>query len=127
MAVYALTVAKGGPKMTPSEGDPNGSLDENDHDNGGQRFMQMTNGSMAAFALIMKFYMDRPVVDQTGLTGRYDFRLKWTFDESKAPTDGTAAPSLFTAVQEQLGLKLDAVKAPADVLVVDKVEKPGAN
>lgn len=127
MEVYALTVAKGGEKMTPSAGDPNGLLNENDNDNGGQRTMEMTNGSMADLALLMKFFLDRPVVDQTGLTGRYDFRLKWTFDESRAPTDGTAAPSVFTAIQEQLGLKLDAVKAQTDVLAVDKVERPGAN
>jgi uncharacterized protein (TIGR03435 family) len=67
------------------------------------------------------------VVDQTGLSGRYDFQLAWTFDETRAPTDGSAAPSLFTAVQEQLGLKLEPVKAAADVLVIDKVERPGAN
>jgi uncharacterized protein (TIGR03435 family) len=67
------------------------------------------------------------VVDQTGLTGRYDFRLLWTFDESKAPTDGSAAPGIFTAIQEQIGLKLEPVKAQTDVLVVDKVEHPSAN
>jgi uncharacterized protein (TIGR03435 family) len=67
------------------------------------------------------------VVEQTGLTGRYDIELKWTVDESKAPTDSNAAPGLFTAIQEQLGLKLEATHAPADVLVIDEVEKPGAN
>jgi uncharacterized protein (TIGR03435 family) len=127
MSVYALTVAKGGPKLTNSAGDPNGVMNENDRDNGGQRTMQTSNMSMEDFALVMKFFMDRPVVDQTGLNGRYDFQLKWTFDESKVPADGTAPPELFTAIQEQLGLKLDAVKAPAEVLVVDKVERPGAN
>jgi len=53
--------------------------------------------------------------------------LRWTFDDTRAPTDGTAAPSLFTALQEQLGLKLEPVKAPVDVLVVDAVERPTAN
>jgi uncharacterized protein (TIGR03435 family) len=71
--------------------------------------------------------MDRPVMDQTGLAGKYDFQLKWTYDETVAATDGSAPPGLFTAVQEQLGLKLEATKAPADVLVVDKIERPGAN
>jgi len=82
---------------------------------------------MGEFALVMSYTADRPVVDQTGLSGRYDFQLKWTFDDSKAPTDGTAAPGLFTAIQEQLGLKLEPAKAQADVLVIDKVERPGAN
>jgi uncharacterized protein (TIGR03435 family) len=127
MEVYALTVAKGGEKMTPSAGDPNGLPDENDRENGGERTMQATHVSMADFALLLKFFLDRPVVDQTGLTGRYDFRLQWTFDETKAPSDGSAAPGVFTAIGEQLGLKLEPVKAPTDVLVVDKVEHPSEN
>jgi uncharacterized protein (TIGR03435 family) len=127
MEVYALTLAKGGEKMTPSAGDPNGLPDENDRENGGQRTMQAANISMSDFALMMKFFMDRPVVDQTGLTGRYDFRLQWTFDETRAPVDGSAPAGIFTAIQEQLGLKLEPVKAVTDVLVVDKVERPGAN
>ena len=76
---------------------------------------------------MMRYSADRPVVDQTELAGRYDFQLKWTFDEAKAPTDGTAQPGLCTAVQEQLGLKLEAVKAPADMLVIDRVDRPGTN
>jgi len=127
MEVYALTLAKSGEKMTPSAGDPNGLPDENDRENGGVRMMRASNMSMSDFALIMKFFMDRPMVDQTGLAGRYDFQLNWTFDESKAPPDGSAPPGLFTAIQEQLGLKLEPLKAQTDVLVVDKVEHPSAN
>ena len=127
MAVCAITVAKGGPKMSASAGDPNGLMSENDRENGGQRMIRMSNSTMADFALLMKFFLDRPVVDQTGLSGRYDFQLQYTFDESRAPTDGTASPSLFTAIQEQMGLKLDPVKAPMDVMVIDKVERPSAN
>jgi uncharacterized protein (TIGR03435 family) len=66
-------------------------------------------------------------VDQTGLAGRYDFQLIWTADDSRAPTDGSAPPELFTAIQEQLGLKLEPVRAPIDVLVVDAVQHPSAN
>jgi uncharacterized protein (TIGR03435 family) len=127
MGVYAITVAKGGPKLEKSKGDPNGSMSENDNDSAGQRTMHITNAAMGEFAQVMSYTSDRPVVDQTGLTGRYDFQLKWTFDDSKAPTDGTAAPGLFTAVQEQLGLKLEPTRAPAEVLVIDKLERPGAN
>jgi uncharacterized protein (TIGR03435 family) len=83
--------------------------------------------------------LDRPVIDRTGLTDRYDFTLNWRPDEFQFPrasavqraaaiTNGAdALPDLFTAVQEQLGLKLDATKAPADVLVIDKVSKPSEN
>jgi len=84
--------------------------------------------------------MDRPVVDQTGLTDRYDFQLKWTPDDTQfaqfkganvnvtPPTDDpNAPPSLYTAVTEQLGLKMAPAKAPDDVVVIDHVEKPSAN
>jgi uncharacterized protein (TIGR03435 family) len=95
---------------------------------------------MADFAAQLQLrVVDRPVIDQTGLTDRYDFTLNWRPDEFQFPrasaaqrayavTNGAdALPDLFTAVQEQLGLKLDATKAPADVLVIDKVSKPSEN
>jgi uncharacterized protein (TIGR03435 family) len=127
LAVYAITVAKGGEKLTTSGGDPNGTPFENENSNGGVVTMRMTNMSMVEFAPDLGYFLDRPAVDQTHLTGRYDFQLKWTADESKAPPDGTAPPGMFTAIQEQLGLKLEPAKAPVDVLVIDKVERPSAN
>ena len=127
LPVYALTVAKSGPKIEKSAADPNGLPLENDRDNGGQRTMQIGNMTMREFCLVMTFYMDKPVVDQTGLTGKYDFLLKYTFDESKAPADGSAPPTIFTAIQEQLGLKLEPTKTATDVMVIDKVERPGEN
>lgn len=126
LAVYAITVAKGGPKMRQSQGDPNGAPDESDHVSAGQREMKFANQTMANFALVMQLFLERPVVDQTGLAGRWDFDLKWTFDDRHAPEENSA-PGLFSAFQEQLGLKLESVKAPVDVLVVDAVERPGAN
>ena len=78
-------------------------------------------------SVFQRAVLERPVVDQTGLKGQYDFALKYTYDESRAPTDGSAPPSLFTAIQEQIGLKLEPVKAPAEVLVIDHVEQPSAN
>jgi uncharacterized protein (TIGR03435 family) len=81
--------------------------------------------------------LDRPVVDRTGLPGRYDFTLTWTPDESQfrglgvrvPPPSGdpNAPPGLFTAVQEQLGLKFESTSAPVDVLVIDRAEKPSEN
>ena len=65
---------------------------------------------------------DRQVVDQTGLTGRYDFSLTYASDPL-APDAGTA-PDIFHAVQQQLGLKLESTNAPVDVIVIDHVEKP---
>ena len=83
--------------------------------------------------------LDRPVVDQTGLKGRFDFQLQWTPDETpsaspsrpgeppKPPERADSLPDLFTAIQQQLGLKLESTKAQVDVLVIDKVEKPSEN
>ena len=127
LSVYAITVAKGGEKMAGSAGDPNGTSDERDGRSGPLATLTMTNVSMSSLAAHLGNYLDRPTVDQTHLTGRYDFQLKWTADESKLPTDVNAAPGLFTAIQEQIGLKLEPVKAPAEVLVIDAVEKPTAN
>ena len=127
MAVFALAVGRGGPKMAKSGSDPSEPADENEDSNGGQTSMRAVNMSMGELAQWMNFAADKPVVDKTGLTERYDFSLKWTDDEIRTPAGSSAPPGLGTAVEEQLGLKLEPVKAAADVLVVDKVERPGAN
>ena len=135
LSVYALQVGKSGPKLTKSEGNAAGLP--------GLFFrglgdLPATNATMADFAGVMQTaVLDRPVVDQTAISGRWDFTLKWTPDEFQfaglgvkvtPPADNAAAPpDLFTAIQEQLGLKLVATKASVDVLVVDHVEKPSAN
>jgi uncharacterized protein (TIGR03435 family) len=126
MPVYALTVAKGGPKMIANTSDPNGWMNQQNGGINGRHFETLKNASMADLALILQFHVDRPVVDQTGLKGRFDFKLQWTVDDAQA-TAPDAPPGLFTAIQDQIGLKLDRVKAPAEVLVIDKVERPGAN
>jgi uncharacterized protein (TIGR03435 family) len=127
MAVFALTVAKGGPKLTPTKGERFSGGQQNAKGGEGSRTLAFRDTPMQDFVAMMLDYLDRPVVDQTGLKGSYDFTLKYTYDETRAPNDGTAPPDLFTAIQEQLGLKLAAVKAPAEVLVIDQVERPGAN
>ncbi len=135
LSVYALVVGKTGSKLTKSEGDPNGLPGLFFR---GLGVLPARNATMADFAGVMQTaVLDRPVVDQTGLPGRYDFTLTWTPDESQfgglgirvpPPADDAAAPpGLFTAIQEQLGLKLESAKAPVEVLVVDHVEKPSEN
>jgi uncharacterized protein (TIGR03435 family) len=81
--------------------------------------------------------LGRSVVDKTGLTGRYDFTLKWTPDPgglavvhdgpNAPPPADPAGPSIFTAVQEDLGLRLQSTRGPVEVFVIDHVEKPDAN
>jgi uncharacterized protein (TIGR03435 family) len=138
LAVYALTVGKNGPRLTKSTAAPD---DPSGYGFGPLGTMKVTNMTMAAFAsVIQRTVLDKPLVDQTGLVDRYDLILKWTPDDSQfsqirgtgisVPTgagDPNAPPGLYTAIQEQLGLKLEPVKALTDVLVVDHAEKPSAN
>jgi uncharacterized protein (TIGR03435 family) len=94
--------------------------------------MMTTGVAMADFARNLGPFTGRPVVDMTGLTGVYDLDLTWTPEEAPPGPDGTLTQrppsndggSLYTAVQEQLGLKLDAQRGPVDVLVIDSVERP---
>jgi uncharacterized protein (TIGR03435 family) len=126
LSIYAITVAKGGPKLIKSAESSDVLPTQSGGGSGGERARKFTNNSMADFALGMQSFLDRPVVDETGLTGRYDFMLNWTPDETNM-NDPLAAPGIFTAVQEQLGLKLEPTKGPADVLVIDRVERPSEN
>ena len=127
LSVYALTVAKAGPKLEKTKSDPNANSDSSGHGMGAAQYMKFTNESMAEFAQILELVGgDRPVLDQTNLPGRYDFTLLWTPDSIRAtPTD--AAPGIFTALQEQLGLKLTPTRASADVLVIDAATRPTQN
>ncbi len=127
MSVYALSVGKHGPKITANASDPNRWMDQQNQDSNGTHIEKLKNTSMPELALILQFHVDRPVVDQTGLQGKYDFELKWATDEAQGPPDGSAPPGLFTAIQEQIGLKLDPVRANADALVIDHVDRPSPN
>jgi uncharacterized protein (TIGR03435 family) len=135
MAVYAITVAKNGPKLTKSTGDPNGLPGLGFRGLGN---LVTRNAAIRDLASLMQgIILDRPVIDQTGLPGRFDFTLTWQPDEFQfggrppqappLPKEVTERPDLFTAMQEQLGLKMESTKAPADVIVIDTVEKPSAN
>jgi uncharacterized protein (TIGR03435 family) len=136
MGAYVLTLGKGGPKMTVTSDSPNAP---GNFMFGGLGQLHVTNSTMANFCHGMQeAVMDKPVVDQTGLTDRYDFNLKWTPDQSQFasfgghipapnPDDPNAPPSLYTALQEQLGLKMETAKANVDVMVIDHIEKPSAN
>ncbi len=123
MPVYDLVVAKGGSK-----------LKEATAEDAAKGFMGMRQqGKIEAVGVQLNFLpallnreAGRPVVDKTGLTGKYDFTLEYV-PTSKAATDETGGPSIFTAVEEQLGLKLEPAKESMDVLVIDAIEQPAAN
>jgi uncharacterized protein (TIGR03435 family) len=139
LSAYVITVASGGPKITKTKFGPN-----DPQAFGFRGFGDLIVGNMTIkeFGTWMQAaVMDRPVVDHTGLTDRYDFKLKWTPDGSQfmqwRASDGAvqppvgdnpdAPPSLWTAMQEQLGLKMEAGQAMDDVMVIDHVDHPSPN
>ncbi len=153
LPVYALVVAKNGPKFhestikpTPNQpdaplpppgqgGPPRQGIRMN-----GRGDLTVTYVDVPMFADLLSRMVGRIVVDKTGLTGKYDFTLKWTPDEGQGmmggpprpdgiapPPPDPSGPSIFTALQEQLGLKLDSQKAMTDVLVIQHVERPTEN
>jgi uncharacterized protein (TIGR03435 family) len=152
LPVYSLVVAKNGPKLQeakPGEPDGDGRTGPDGRPAVGGHFMRMGRGQLNGHSLGMKEIvrllsqqLGRTVVDRTGLTGNYDFSLQWTPDEGqpsafKEPVGGqgpgstpppdSSEPSIFTAIQEQLGLKLESQKGPVEILVIDHAEKPSAN
>ena len=141
LSVYAITVAKTGLKIAKSQADPNslpGLFFGGAGPAGGVAF-NVRNATMAEVANILQgSVLDKPVVDQTGLTEKYDFIVKFTPDAGQMasfgaagapppPSSPDAPPDLFAAFQQQLGLRIETSKAPVEVLVIDKVEKPSAN
>jgi uncharacterized protein (TIGR03435 family) len=135
ISAYVITVGKTGAKLSTSSGDPNGLPGLGFRALGAMIARNSTIADLAG--LLQTVVLDRPVVDQTGLTGKYDFTLNWTPEptqfggrggQAPPPADDTAAaPDLFTAIQQQLGLKLESTKTSVPVLVIDKVEKPSEN
>ena len=136
LPAFVLTVAKGGEKLTATE--LKGPLPGIGYGPapGGISLMarNATIGDYTGF--LQNLVLDRPVVDKTGLTGKYDLRVTFSPDDSMfhghpppfPKTEGAeAAPGFFEAMQQQLGLKMEAQKTGVDVMVVDKVEKPSAN
>jgi uncharacterized protein (TIGR03435 family) len=127
---YELVLAKGGPKLHESTA---AGLEAKQPGTRIGRGLIDAHGIPAAeFAGWLRSEVGRPVIDKTGLTGKYDFKVQWVPDESQpnsggdAPPPDATGPSIFAAIQE-LGLKLEAIKGPVEVLVIDHVEKPTGN
>jgi uncharacterized protein (TIGR03435 family) len=155
--VYALTVAKGGPKlqpfqegscnqrdvwrpMPPAEWDPKGCQSVV-RMNAASRIIEAHGVGVEALAKLLFLVVDRPVVNQTGIAGNYDIRVEFEADRTvpiagdahrmppppSEPPDPSGAPTIFTALQQQLGLKLEPAKGPRDFVVIDHVERPSGN
>ena len=92
--------------------------------------IKVTDGDLSTLVMNLTQAAGRTVLDKTGLTGKYDYTLKWTPDavaDAGADSGKAAAPPLFTALQEQLGLRLDSTRGPVKGLVIEHVEMPSAN
>jgi uncharacterized protein (TIGR03435 family) len=127
---YVLTVAKGGPKFKPAEraGSTNVRITGNS--------IGLERGELARMTQLLSTALGRPVIDQTGLNGLYNLSLQW--DDAPMRQGGVpgleapAAPgndhgSIFTAIQDQLGLRLESRQAPVEIIVVDRIERPSQN
>jgi bla regulator protein blaR1 len=95
--------------------------------------MRNVTTKLIATALGVMGNLDRPIFDQTGLSGNYDFVLKWTPEPNGPPPSGAnvqsdqSGPTFLEALKEQLGIKLESQTGPVDVLVIDHVEQPSEN
>jgi uncharacterized protein (TIGR03435 family) len=118
LPAYNLVVAKGGSKLQPSQSNGKSIGTGRTYFNGQGLPMTLIADELSKIA-------GRIVVDKTNLTDRYDLKLQWAPDD--APATDNSAPSLFTAIQEQLGLKLEPAKEPVPVLVIDHIEPPTPN
>jgi uncharacterized protein (TIGR03435 family) len=125
ISAFVLDVAKSGPKFKKAEGGE--SVTNTSTSNTGV-MIDIHNTDMDSFAKILARKMDLPVVNDTGLEGIYNFKLQWTPESTKPRDSGvTDLPSVFIAVQEQLGLRLRSQKAPVEILVIDHAERPSEN
>jgi len=134
LPVYELVVDKGGPRFQPSKVEAGqiganglgaGSLHTNNHD--GNADMASTAVPISSLVNVLSRQTERIVVDQTGLTARYDLNLTWSRDDGGTPATDQNSPSILTAIQEQLGLRLRPAKLPVGTFVVDHVVLPSGN
>jgi uncharacterized protein (TIGR03435 family) len=139
LRAYTMTVIKTGAKIAVSQADPN-SLPGVGFGGapGGAMTLNVRNAILDSVANALQGnLLDQPVINRTGLTGKYDFTLRFTPDASQLAAlgplppagvpDPDAPPDIFAAFQQQLGLKLESTKTTVDVMVIDKIEKPSEN
>ena len=125
LPVYALVVGKNGPKLKEAADDEATEIDGGDGDD-----LVFHGVPMGMLTGVLANSLDRPVFDETGLKGKYNFSLAWAERRRKGATGEAVspdAPSIFTALQERLGLKLESRKAPVEMFVVDRLERPSEN
>lgn len=133
-AGYALVVGRNGPKLPPPVDDPSVMFSRT---SSGDTTLKAPNVSMAQLASALSSTLGVTVVDKTGIDGRFDVSFQWTPDSPillksglpapAPPPDAVPGPSIFTAIQEKLGLKLESRKVPTEVIVIDRAHRPSEN
>lgn len=134
---YALVVAKSGPKLPPAGDSSDFVFGRN---GSGDRTLKAQNATLADLAQGLASILGMPVIDRTGIDGRFDLSLQWTPDSAHEPalskegmpappppSDATSGPGIITVLQEKLGLKLEARKVPVEVIVIDRATRPSGN
>jgi uncharacterized protein (TIGR03435 family) len=125
--VYVLSVAKNGHKLKPADpskcSNPSGSCGFN----GSPTQIDGNSVSTAQLATRLSRSIGVMVIDQTGVNGLFDMVVNWTVDDQFTGRGASASPTIFGAIQDQLGLRLESTRAPVDVLVVDSADKPAAD
>ncbi len=139
LPIYVLVIAKSGIKFQESKTDQQGSSMNSHSQGAGPVQLESKGVTMASLAQNLSRQVDRTVLDRTGLAGRYDFTLQYSRDENQGvifkatdsgsgpaspPPPDSSVPTIFTALQEQLGLKLEATKGPVEMLVIDHIDMP---
>ncbi len=124
LAHATLRAPAGAAKLTAAKPQEYDLPDQTGNGSGGKQDWRITNNSMADFAGFLRNFVDQPMVDQTGLTGKYDFKLAWAREDAAPGADTGSLPGLVTALREQFGLRLDREKGPMDILVIDHLDRP---
>jgi uncharacterized protein (TIGR03435 family) len=128
LPVYKLVVARSGAKLTPTPADAKNKGSVNTHGKRHRNLMEANGVAIDALVANLSQFLGRTVIDKTGLTGLFDFTLTYASDTDAASADDSAnGPSVFTALEEQLGLKLESAKGPVPVFIIDHIEKPTEN
>jgi bla regulator protein blaR1 len=140
LPIFALVIGKNGSKLQLAK-PPVGSSGVSGRGASGRTQWIFTDAPVSLLVHELSQRLGRPVVDRTGLSGHYDFKLEWISDQSppvlqsrdsatavpSAPGADSSGPSLFTALQEQLGLKLESEKGPVEIIVIDRAKEPSEN
>jgi uncharacterized protein (TIGR03435 family) len=132
LPVYALKVAKNGPELPPPA-HPGRIQTMNINNIPAGRRLVGTTATMDALAQSLQMVLGRPVHDETGLSGRYDFTVEWSNDMAQPAEPGSGGPvspilpSIFTALSEELGLRIESPKRPVPIFVIDRIKPPSVD